>query len=258
MGGAVPAVESGYMKARLVESNTRRLEAIERGDQIVVGVNKFIESEPSPLTTGDRAIMVVPASCRSGADRAAERMARSARRQGVSRRRLRDLRAAAAEGRNIMEPSIAAAKAGVTTGEWGAVAARSFRRISRADRRRARRRGKSAGDLDEVRAEVERVSHKLGRRLKFLVGKPGLDGHSNGAEQIAVRARDAGMDVVYEGIRLTPTEIVGRGAKRRRSLHRPLDSLRLSHPARARSAGAHEGGGARQHPGGRRRHHPAR
>ncbi|MDB5543623.1 MAG: Methylmalonyl-CoA mutase [Hyphomicrobiales bacterium] len=206
LGGAIAAVESGYLKARLVESNTHRLEAIERGDQIVVGVNRFLQSEPSPLTTGDSAIMVVPHHVE------AEQIARlnawrEARDAKAVETALADLRSAAAEGRNIMEPSIAAAKAGVTTGEWGALLREAFGEF-RAPTGVGTTARQVGGELDEVRAEVERVSQKLGRRLKFLVGKPGLDGHSNGAEQIAVRARDAGMDVVYEGIRLTPTEIV--------------------------------------------------
>ena len=206
MGGAIPAVESGYMKAKLVESNTRRLEAIEAGEQIVVGVNKYVEAEPSPLTAGDGAIMVVPHHVEE------EQVARlnewrAARDDKAVKGALAALRAAAQENRNIMEPSIAAAKAGVTTGEWGMLLREVFGEY-RAPTGVGRAARQIPGNLDEVRGEVERVSAKLGRRIKFLVGKPGLDGHSNGAEQIAVRARDAGMEVVYEGIRLTPAEIV--------------------------------------------------
>jgi (2R)-ethylmalonyl-CoA mutase len=206
MGGAIPAVESGYMKAKLVESNTRRLEAIEAGEQIVVGVNKYVEAEPSPLTAGDGAIMVVPHHVE------AEQVARlnewrAARDDKAVKGALAALRSAAKENRNIMEPSIAAAKAGVTTGEWGMLLREVFGEY-RAPTGVGRAARQVPGNLDEVRGEVERVSAKLGRRIKFLVGKPGLDGHSNGAEQIAVRARDAGMEVVYEGIRLTPAEIV--------------------------------------------------
>jgi (2R)-ethylmalonyl-CoA mutase len=207
LGGAVAAVEMGYMKAQLVESNTRRLEAIERGEQIVVGVNKFTESEPSPLTGGIDAILTVPHEVEE--EQVARLQAwREARDDVAVARALKELRAAAREGRNIMPASIDCAKAGVTTGEWGAV----FREIYGEYRaptgvpKAARQVGGET--LDPVRAEVERVSHKLGRRIKFLVGKPGLDGHSNGAEQIAVRARDAGMDVIYGGIRFTPAEIV--------------------------------------------------
>jgi (2R)-ethylmalonyl-CoA mutase len=206
MGGAIAAVESGYMKARLVESNTQRLEAIERGDQVVVGVNAYVDSEPSPLTTGDSAIMVVADHVE--AEQIAGLVAwRAARDPAAVRAALADLRAAAAGGRNIMEPSIAAAKAGVTTGEWGSVLRLAFGEY-RAPTGVARAARQNAERLDDVREAVERVSQRLGRRLKFLVGKPGLDGHSNGAEQIAVRARDAGMDIVYDGIRMTPAEIV--------------------------------------------------
>jgi (2R)-ethylmalonyl-CoA mutase len=206
MGGAIHAVETGYMKMKLVESNTRRLEAIEAGEQIVVGVNKYVEAEPSPLTAGDGAIMVVPHHVE------AEQVARlnewrAARDDKAVKGALTALRAAAKENRNIMEPSIEAAKAGVTTGEWGTCLREVFGEY-RAPTGVGRAARQVPGNLDEVRGEVERVSAKLGRRIKFLVGKPGLDGHSNGAEQIAVRARDAGMEVVYEGIRLTPAEIV--------------------------------------------------
>jgi (2R)-ethylmalonyl-CoA mutase len=206
MGGAIHAVETGYMKMKLVESNTRRLEAIEAGEQIVVGVNKYVEAEPSPLTAGDGAIMVVPHHVE------AEQVARlnewrASRDEKAVKGALAALRAAARENRNIMEPSIAAAKAGVTTGEWGTCLREVFGEY-RAPTGVGRAARQVPGNLDEVRGEVERVSAKLGRRIKFLVGKPGLDGHSNGAEQIAVRARDAGMEVVYEGIRLTPAEIV--------------------------------------------------
>ncbi len=206
MGGAVAAVESGYLKSKLVESNTKRLETIESGEQIVVGVNKFTETEPSPLTTGDGAILVVPHEVEAVQIERLE--AWRAQRDGAAvAKALADLRSAAQEGRNIMEPSIAAAKAGVTTGEWGQTLRDVFGEF-RAPTGVGRSARQSGGALDPVRAEVERVSKKLGRRIKFLVGKPGLDGHSNGAEQIAVRARDAGMEVVYEGIRLTPAEIV--------------------------------------------------
>ncbi|PWB66048.1 MAG: protein meaA [Bradyrhizobiaceae bacterium] len=206
MGGAIAAVESSYMKSRLVESNTRRLEAIERGESVVVGVNRFTETEPSPLATGEGAILTVPADVEAGQ---IERLAawRAARDPKGVAAALRELRIAAAEGRNIMPASITAAKAGVTTGEWGAVLRETFGEY-RAPTGVGRAARNDSQGLDAVRADVERVSKRLGRRIKFLVGKPGLDGHSNGAEQIAVRARDAGMEVVYEGIRLTPAEIV--------------------------------------------------
>ena len=206
LGGAIAAVEMGYMKAQLVESNTARLEAIERGEQTVVGVNRFVETEPSPLATGDDAILTVPHEVE------AQQIGRlnswrAARDPVAVAAALGDLRAAARDGRNIMPPSIAAAKAGVTTGEWGTALREAFGQY-RAPTGVGRAARNATQGLDDLRADVERVSRKLGRRLKFLVGKPGLDGHSNGAEQIAVRARDAGMDVVYEGIRLTPAEIV--------------------------------------------------
>ncbi|MCE1235632.1 MAG: protein meaA [Hyphomicrobiales bacterium] len=206
MGGAVAAVESSYMKQKLVESNTRRLEGIEAGSQTVVGVNRFKETEPSPLTTGEGSILTVPPHVE---EQAIERIAawRAARDDKAVAAALAALRAAAAEGRNVMEPSIAAAKAGVTTGEWGATLREVFGEY-RAPTGVGRAARDAGGDLAQVRASVDAVSEKLGRRLKFLVGKPGLDGHSNGAEQIAVRARDCGMEVVYEGIRLTPAQIV--------------------------------------------------
>ncbi len=206
MGGAVAAVESSYMKQKLVESNTRRLEGIEAGSQTVVGVNRFKETEPSPLTTGEGSILTVPHEVE---EQAVERLKawRASRDGKAVEAALADLRAAAAEGRNIMEPSIAAAKAGVTTGEWGETLRAVFGEY-RAPTGVGRAARDAGGDLGEVRAAVDEASAKLGRRLKFLVGKPGLDGHSNGAEQIAVRARDCGMEVVYEGIRLTPAQIV--------------------------------------------------
>ena len=206
MGGAVVAVESGYMKQRLVESNTARLEAIERGEQIVVGVNKYLETEPSPLTGGIDSIMTVSEDAERDQ---LERLAawRASRDSKAVASALAELKRAAATGANIMPPSIACAKAGVTTGEWGWTLREAFGEY-RAPTGVGNAMRNDVDGLDDIRADVDRVSIKLGRRLTFLVGKPGLDGHSNGAEQIAVRARDAGMQVVYEGIRLTPEEIV--------------------------------------------------
>ncbi len=206
MGGAVVAVESGYMKQRLVESNTARLEAIERGEQIVVGVNKYLETEPSPLTGGIDSIMTVSEDAERDQ---LERLAawRASRDSKAVASALAELKRAAATGTNIMPPSIACAKAGVTTGEWGWTLREAFGEY-RAPTGVGNAMRNDVDGLDDIRADVDRVSIKLGRRLTFLVGKPGLDGHSNGAEQIAVRARDAGMQVVYEGIRLTPEEIV--------------------------------------------------
>jgi (2R)-ethylmalonyl-CoA mutase len=206
LGGAVAAVEQGYMKQQLVESNTRRVEEIERGERIVVGVNRYRETEPSPLADAADAILTV--SPQAETDQIAQLESWRAARDGQAvAAALTELRGRAKDGGNIMPPSIACAKAGVTTGEWAFALRAAFGEYRAATGVGRAVRNDSAG-LDDIRADVERVSRKLGRRLKFLVGKPGLDGHSNGAEQIAVRARDAGMDVVYEGIRLTPAEIV--------------------------------------------------
>ncbi len=204
MGGAVQAID--YMKSKLVESNTARLNRIERGETVVVGVNKFASTEPSPLTSGEGGILVVdPAVEQEQIGRLNEW--RAQRDEAAAQAAIAALKEAARSGANIMPPSIEAAKAGVTTGEWGAAMREAF-----GEYRAPTGVGKSASvdatGLEDVRAAVETVSKKLGRRLKFVVGKPGLDGHSNGAEQIAVRARDCGMEVVYEGIRLTPAQIV--------------------------------------------------
>ncbi len=206
MGGAVAAVESAYMKERLVESNSARLEEIEAGRQVVVGVNRYEESAPSPLSTGAGSIHVVDAGVEAEQVAALKKW-RETRDAAAVEAALADLRRAAKEGSNIMEPSIVCAKAGVTTGEWGTALRETFGEY-RAPTGVSKAARNAPGDLDKVREMVEAVSSKLGRPLKFLVGKPGLDGHSNGAEQIAVRARDSGMDVVYEGIRLTPAQIV--------------------------------------------------
>jgi ethylmalonyl-CoA mutase len=209
MGGAVKAIETGALKSRLVESNTRRLEAIERGEQIVVGVNAFVNSEPSPLTAGENTIMVP--SAEAEAEQIASLNAwRAARDPARVREALRALRMAAASGVNVMPASIEAAKAGVTTGEWGDALRAEFGEFRAPTGVSRKARQEESAELDALRGEVERVSLKLGKRIRFLVGKPGLDGHSNGAEQIAARALDAGMDVVYDGIRFTPAEIAER------------------------------------------------
>ena len=207
MGGAVAAVESSYMKQKLVESNARRIAGIESGEQIVVGVNKWTETEPSPLTGGDGSILTVdPKAEQEQIERL--KVFKDSRDGAAVEKALAELRSAAQEGRNVMEPSIAAAHAGVTTGEWSQTLREVFGEY-RAPTGVSRAAANSQGEkIVAVRARVEEVSAKLGRRIKMLVGKPGLDGHSNGAEQIAVRARDAGMEVVYEGIRLTPAQIV--------------------------------------------------
>jgi (2R)-ethylmalonyl-CoA mutase len=196
------------MKERLVESNALRLRRIETGEQIVVGVNRFLESEPSPLSGGPDAGVETISEAVESEQIARLQAWRANRDQAAVQWALKDLRAAAEEGRNIMEPSIACAKAGVTTGEWGAALRDVF-----GEYRAPTGIGKAAiqtggAGLQSVREATDHVSARLGRRVKFLVGKPGLDGHSNGAEQIAVRARDCGFEVVYEGIRLTPAQIV--------------------------------------------------
>ncbi|MEM9049702.1 MAG: protein meaA [Pseudomonadota bacterium] len=204
MGGAVAAID--YMKASLVEANTARLGRIEEGETVVVGVNRYRDGEASPLTAGQGGIMTVDPSVETDQIDRLDAW-RRARDDAAVTAALTALEAAARNGSNIMPPSIAAAKAGVTTGEWGAVMRRAFGEY-RAPTGVAKAAVAPADGLDEIRAEVEAVSAQLGRRVKLVVGKPGLDGHSNGAEQIAVRARDCGMEVVYEGIRLTPAEIV--------------------------------------------------
>ncbi|MGR3483060.1 methylmalonyl-CoA mutase family protein [Salipiger marinus] len=204
MGGAIGAID--YMKARLVDSNADRLNRIERNQTVVVGVNRWTEGEPSPLMGEDGGIMVVdPAVEQEQISRLqAWRQTRDA--QAVTAA-LADLRAAAVEGRNIMPASILCARAGVTTGEWAAQM-RAVHGEYRGPTGVSKSVSNKTEGLDDIRAAVDAVSDRLGRRLRFLVGKPGLDGHSNGAEQIAFRARDCGMEIDYEGIRLTPEQIV--------------------------------------------------
>jgi len=208
MGGAVAAVDTGYMKARLVESNTSRLSRIEAGEMTVVGVNKFTTTEESPLTAGEGSIQTVDPEVEAQAIAAiaAWRAERDAAAVDAALNALKD---AARSGANIMPPSIQAAKAGVTTGEWAGALREVFGEYRAPTGVGEGSRTSPRGEIAQVRVEVERVSTVLRRRLKLLVGKPGLDGHSNGAEQIAVRARDCGMEVLYEGIRLTPAQIVG-------------------------------------------------
>ena len=205
LGGAVASID--YMKRRLVESGTGRLSQIESGELVVVGVNKFLETEPSPLSSGTDLIMVVDPAME--AEQVGKLKAwREQRDAKAAASALAEVERAAKEGRNIMEPSIAAARAGVTTGEWGTALRKIFGEYRAPTGVAQAAVARDGAGLAAVRANVETVSNKLGRRMKFLVGKPGLDGHSNGAEQIAVRARDVGMEVVYEGIRLTPAQIV--------------------------------------------------
>ena len=217
MGGAVAAVESGYMKQRLVASNAARVAAIEAGEQTVVGVNRWTGSAPSPLTGddgeggGDGGFLAVDPAAEA-AQIASLAEWRAARDEAGARAAIAGLERTVRDGGNVMEPSIACAHAGVTTGEWGE-ALRGIFGLYRAPTgvgaapavRPASDDGIAA--LEAVRGRVEALSQRLGRRLKMLVGKPGLDGHSNGAEQIAVKARDCGIEVVYEGIRLTPAQI---------------------------------------------------
>jgi (2R)-ethylmalonyl-CoA mutase len=211
MGGAVAAID--YMKGRLVEANAERIAKIESKETTVVGVNRWTQTTESPLTAGDGAIMVADADAERDQ---IERLTawRAARDEAKVQAALNALRAAAASGANVMPASIAAAKAGATTGEWGAMVRAAFGEY-RAPTGVSRNPSNRTEGLEPIREAVQAVSAKLGRPLKFLVGKPGLDGHSNGAEQIAARARDCGMDIHYEGIRLTPAEIVNAAVEQK-------------------------------------------
>lgn len=207
MGGAIAAVDRGYMKQELVRSNALRLADIESGVTKVIGVNAFMETEPSPLTSGEKSILTV--------DDMAEheqieklKAWRSDRDKGAVSTALDALKAAASEGRNIMECSIACAHAGVTTGEWSATLRDVFGEYRAPTGITSMIVTGDAENMHNLRKRVDDVSDKLGERMKMLVGKPGLDGHSNGAEQIAVKAGDAGIEVLYEGIRWTPDELV--------------------------------------------------
>ena len=211
MGGAVAAID--YMKGRLVEANAERIGRIEAGETVVVGVNRFTSTEPSPLTVGEGAIMVVDAAAE--ADQITRLHAwRAARDTDAVTTALAALHMAAQTRENIMPASIAAAKAGVTTGEWGDVVRGAFGQY-RGPTGVARAVSNRTEGLEPIRDAVDAASARLGRRLSFLMGKPGLDGHSNGAEQIAARARDCGMEIHYEGIRLTPQEIVAAALEQR-------------------------------------------
>jgi (2R)-ethylmalonyl-CoA mutase len=204
MGGAVASIE--YMKSRLVDANAERLNRIEAGETVVVGVNKWTEGEPSPLQTEDGGIMTVDPAVEADQIARLEDWRRNRDTAEVTAA-LAGLREAASTGANIMPASIRAAKAGVTTGEWAEEMRKAYGTYRGPTGVSASVSNKTEG-LDDLRDAVNAVSDQLGRRLKFVVGKPGLDGHSNGAEQIAFRARDCGMDITYDGIRLTPQELV--------------------------------------------------
>jgi len=210
LGGAVEAVD--YMKSALVDSHRERWRRIESGELTVVGMNRFTSTETSPLTKDADGIMTVDPEVEAEQQAALVRW-RSERDDAAVKQALKNLAEVAADdAQNIMPATIAAARAGATTGEWSQTLRDVFGEY-RGPTGVGEAAAVSREDLEELRDEVERVSEALGRRLKFLVGKPGLDGHSNGAEQIAVRARDAGMDVVYEGIRLTPAQIASSAAQ---------------------------------------------
>jgi (2R)-ethylmalonyl-CoA mutase len=212
-GGAVEAVETGYIKQKLVESNAARLRAIESGQQVVVGVNKYVEGEPSPLTENlGEAILTVDPEVDAHQREALARWKETRDADAVANA-LAELQRVAKTDGNMMVPSIAAAHAGVTTGEW----AHALRRVWGEYRAPTGVAGAATGTassgsaaqtVEKLRNRLHGLEARMGRRPKLLVGKPGLDGHSNGAEQIAIKARDVGFDVVYEGIRVSPAQIV--------------------------------------------------
>ncbi|MDQ2796168.1 MAG: methylmalonyl-CoA mutase family protein, partial [Actinomycetota bacterium] len=208
MGGAVEAVESGYLKSALVSSLALRRRRIESGEDIVVGVNKYTETEPNPLQgSEDGGILTVDPAVEEAAKKALDAW-RAERDAAVVDDALTALRDAAKTEANLMEASLTCARAGVTVGEWSGVLREVFGEYRPPTGVSGASGGGHEGSLSAVQQRVRALGEQLGRPLKFLVGKPGLDGHSNGAEQIAVRARDAGFEVVYSGIRLTPAQIV--------------------------------------------------
>ena len=208
LGGAIPAIESGYMKQALVQSNTERLKAIERGDTKRVGVNIFTTTETSPLSTGDDEKFLTVSENVEFEQIEKLKTWRNTRNHKAVTAKLAALREAAEAGRNIMEPSIACAKAGVTTGEWGETLRQVFGEFRAPTGVLLVMDEHPQKSLEAIRARVRQLAQELGKTPKFLMAKPGLDGHSNGAEQIAVRAADCGLEVIYEGIRLTPEQIV--------------------------------------------------
>lgn len=211
LGGAVTAIETGLMKRALVESNAKRIAAIERGEQVVVGVNKFQNGEPSPLTAGDGAIFTVSETVEMEAQGRIKAW-RAQRDAAAVAATLDELEASAREGRNVMPASIACAKAGVTTGEWGERLRQVFGEYRAPTG--VTPETVTSGAAEEARLLIADLGERLGEAPKLVVGKPGLDGHSNGAEQIALRARDVGFDVTYDGIRQTPSEIVAKARER--------------------------------------------
>jgi ethylmalonyl-CoA mutase len=232
LGGAATQDALEYMKERLVASNAARVEAIETAEEIRVGVNAYTETEPSPLTAGGGNFVTVETSAEEAQIARLEAW-RAARDAGAVAAALVELERVARGTGNLMEPSIACAKAGVTTGEWAGTLRRVFGEYRAPTGVAASGPARNDERIGALRDEVEAVSGRLGRRLTFLVAKPGLDGHSNGAEQIAIRARDAGMVVVYDGIRLSPGEIVAAARE-----HQPhligLSILSGSHVSLAR------------------------
>ena len=209
MGGAVAAIESGYMKSELVQAHAERRARVESGEQVIVGVNKHVESEPNPMLADlDSAIQAVDSAVAAQAVDGVVRW-RAERDAGAVEVALAQLRAAADTDANLVPASLACARVGVTTGEWADAlrgAFGEFRAPTGVNPSIAA--GAPTDELRSVREAVQATGEELGSRLRFLVAKPGLDGHSNGAEQIAVRARDAGFEVIYQGIRLTPEQIV--------------------------------------------------
>ena len=207
IGGAVIGIENSYLKQQLVNSNKERIQNINDGKQVVVGVNKYTETESSPLTANDSGIETIDSSVEAEQIKALNEW-RNARDNSAVKEALNKLKEAAESDQNIMEASIHAAKVGVTTGEWTNTLRYIYGEFRAPTGISQNIKTVSNGDYSAIIKRVDNISKKIGRRIKFLVGKPGLDGHSSGAEQIAVSASDCGMDVLYEGIRLTPEQIV--------------------------------------------------
>ena len=218
LGGAIPAIESGYMKRALVHTNTERLKAIERGDTKRVGVNIFTSTETSPLSTGDDEKVLTVSENIEFEQIEKLKSWRATRDNKAVTAALAALREAAGAGHNIMEPSIACAKVGVTTGEWGETLRQVFGEFRAPTGVLLVMDEHPQASLEAIRARVKQLTQELGKTPKFLMAKPGLDGHSNGAEQIAVRAADCGLEVIYEGIRLTPEQIVATAKEKKITL----------------------------------------